>query len=94
MISQSVADIEGPWVETDWESGLVQRCRRSWNTPISELSNEMLATFLRQNLAVHVVFAEATKRLEMGYDDDSEIYDGELAAIVQEVSVRRARRTS
>jgi len=92
MTSRSVADIVGPWEETDWDSGLVARCRQSWNTPVAELSNEMLATFLRQDIAVEEVLREATKRIATGFYDDTEIYQGELAAAAQEAGQRQARR--
>lgn len=88
----SVADIVGPWIDPDWDSGLIERCRQSWSTPISELSNEMLATFLRQQIAVDVILEEATKRLTASFDDDSELSEGELAAAVAEARERRARR--
>jgi len=79
MKSLSVADVEGPWVDPDFDSGLIERCRRYWNVPVPELPNEILATYLRQRIAFQLVMPEARKRLEAGFDDDSEIYDGELA---------------
>jgi hypothetical protein len=85
MKTQSVADIVGQWVDPDWDSGLIERLRRSWSTPINELSNEMLATFLRQRIATGIIMQEAIRRLETGFDDASEIYEGELAAAVSEV---------
>jgi hypothetical protein len=85
---KSVGDIVGPWIDPDFNSGLIERCRRSWNTPISDLSNEMLATFLRQRIATEVIAREAQRRLDAGYDDDSELYEGELAVAVQEASKR------
>lgn len=47
----SVADILGPWVEPDWNSGLIARCREAWNKPLQDLSREELATLLRQRYA-------------------------------------------
>ena len=69
---KSAADIEGPWVDSDFESGLIQRCRRYWAAPIVQLSNEMLATFLRQNIAVAFVAPEAQRRIDAAIDDGSE----------------------
>lgn len=83
MKSQSVAEILGPWVDSDWDSGLVERIRQAWNIPINELSNEMLATFLRQKIAEGTILQEARKRLAAGFDDDSELYEGELAETVK-----------
>jgi hypothetical protein len=85
MESRSAADIHGPWVDPGFDSGLVERVRRSWTTPIGDLTNGTLATFLRQRLATEAVVREARKRLDAGYDDDSELYDGELAAALQDV---------
>ncbi|MBM3994395.1 MAG: hypothetical protein FJ303_09625 [Planctomycetes bacterium] len=90
--SVSAADVEGPWEECGWNSGLIERCRPNWNVPIGELSNEMLATFLRQDIATECVLEEATARMEVGFDDDSEMSDGELANNVEESRERLARR--
>jgi len=78
MKSRSAADVEGPWVDPGIETGLIDRCRRHWNTPIDELSNGMLATFLRQKIAIRLVIPEATKRLQSGVVDGTELYDDEL----------------
>jgi hypothetical protein len=74
----SVADILGPWVEPDWDSGLIARCREAWNKPLRDLSREELATLLRQRFAVEQLLPVARKRLEDGVDDDTEMFDGEL----------------
>jgi len=78
----SAADIVGPWSEPNWESGLVERCRRAWNKPLGELSNEELATFLRQRIATAAVLIVAEVRLQEGRDDGTEMFDGELAEAV------------
>ena len=82
MKSESVADIEGVWVEPEFESGLIQRCRENWTVPISDLSNHALATFIRQRLGLNAVVPEAQRRIELGYSDDSELYDDELAKAI------------
>ena len=79
MKSLSVADVEGPWVDPDFDSGLIERCKRYWNVPVPELPNEILATYLRQRIALQLVMPEARKRLETGFNDDSEMYEGELS---------------
>jgi hypothetical protein len=79
MKPKSVADVEGAWVDSDFDSGLTERCKRYWSIPVTELSNEMLATYLRQRIAVHLIMPEARKRLDAGIDDGSEMYQGELA---------------
>jgi hypothetical protein len=77
--NRSVADVEGPWVDPNFESGLIRRCRTYWTTPVSHLSNEMLATYLRQRIALQILLPEARWRVESGIDDDSEMYAGELS---------------
>jgi hypothetical protein len=79
MKPRSVADVAGPWVDPDFHSGLIERCKRYWSVPVTELPNGMLATYLRQRIALQIIIPEAHKRLEAGIDDDSELYDGELA---------------
>lgn len=59
----TVADVEGPWVPQGFESGLIERCRRGWNTPIGQLSNEQLATYLRQKIALSLLVSEARSRI-------------------------------
>lgn len=79
-MNQSVADIEGPWLETNFQSGLIERCGRYWNVPVTELPNVILATYLRQRIALRLVIAEARRRVEAGINDDSELFEGELAS--------------
>jgi hypothetical protein len=86
----TAADIHGPWVDPNWESGLVARVRKFWDVPIADLPDAALALFLRQQIAVEPTMQEAQRRLAAGQPDGSEIYDGELAAAVEE----RKRRTS
>jgi hypothetical protein len=81
----TVADVAGPWVEPDLNSGLIQRCRRGWNTPVAELSNELLATYVRQRIALSLVVPEAQQRIDAHYDDDTEIDDDELARALSQV---------
>ena len=76
--SRCVADVEGPWVDPNFDSGLIQRCRDYWSVPVAELPNEIVATYLRQRIALQILVPEARRRIEAGYDDDSEMYDGEL----------------
>lgn len=84
--SRSVADVEGPWLNPDFESSLIEKCRTNWNTPVSQLTNEILSMFLRQGIACELVRPETQKRLEAGFDDDSELYEGQLASAFREAS--------
>jgi hypothetical protein len=84
----SIADILGPWVDSDWDSGLIDRCKRAWNKPLTDLTNEELATLLRQNIATEGILPIADDRIRTAFDDNTEIYDGEL------VEAANARRKS
>ena len=46
----AVSDILGPW-RGDAPTGLIQRCREAWDTPLESLNDLMVATFLNQNIA-------------------------------------------
>ena len=86
MNAKSVADVEGPWVEPELNSGLIQRCRDNWSKPVSQVTNHVLATFIRQKLALAIVVPEAENRLKRGYVDDTELYDEELEVAINELS--------
>jgi hypothetical protein len=81
----SVADVLGPWVEPDWDSGLIARCRGAWNKPLRDLTREELATLLRQRFAVGHLLPIAKKRLAE-VDDDTEMFDGELQEAIEYAS--------
>jgi hypothetical protein len=81
---KSASEIEGPWIEQDFSSGLIQRCKDAWETPVDALSDEMLATFLRQKIALDLVIEEARRRVESDRYDGSEMYDGELQKNLKE----------
>ena len=83
MNSRCVADIEGRWVEPDWDSGLIARCREYWNVPVTDLPNGILATYLRQSIALPLLIPEGRKRIAAGFDDGSEMFDGELQETLQ-----------
>lgn len=79
----TIADLLGPWIEPDWNSGLIDRCRTAWNKPLRDLSNEELTTLLRQRIAVEHILPLARKRVEDGVEDDTEMYEGELEAAIE-----------
>lgn len=87
METRCVADVEGPWVDPAIESSLIERCRCNWSVPVGELTNYMLATFIRQRIALNLVVPEARHRLMTGFTDDTELYGEELAVAVAEVPV-------
>ncbi|HEY6288582.1 MAG TPA: hypothetical protein VIW48_03970 [Nitrospiraceae bacterium] len=82
----SVADFLGPWVDPDWDSGLIDRCRTAWGKPLRDLTNQEMATLLRQRVAVEHILPLARKRVEGRIDNNTEIYDGERKAAIQYAS--------
>jgi len=82
----SVADILGPWVDPGWDSGLIERCKKAWSKPLRELSREELATLLRQRIAVDHILPVAKRKLLEGFDDNTEMYDGELESAIEYAS--------
>jgi hypothetical protein len=86
MESRCVADVAGPWIQPDFESSLIARCRENWSTPVGEISNSALATFIRQRIALALVLPEARQRIDAGFTDDTELYDEELSVAISEAS--------
>lgn len=84
--AQTVEDIEGPWIDPGFDSSLIQRCHTNWSVPLSQLSNEALATFIRQKFAHSIVIPEAQRRVDTGYTDGTELYDEELDVAVKQFS--------
>jgi hypothetical protein len=79
----SAADLLGPWVNPNWESGMVVRCKVAWEKPLEELTNLELATFLDQSICVERVLPIALKRVESKVDDETEYYDGHLLGSIE-----------
>ena len=73
----SVRTIIGPW-QGDAPTGLMQRCRDSWDISLSDLSDLMVATFLNQQIAEVEMRGEAEFRLKHKDRDDTEYFDGQL----------------
>jgi hypothetical protein len=79
----SVASIVGPW-SGEATTSLIERCKESWNTPLSQLSDLMVATFLAQRIALPEMVNEAERRLASQPRDDTEYYDGQLEATLSD----------
>jgi len=79
---RSLSEIIGPWKNPQFESGLIARCHAVWEKPIGSLTNEELATLLRQKIAVQHLLPIAKKRVDGQVDDNTEIYEGELRAAI------------
>ncbi|MYN00833.1 hypothetical protein GTP41_01845 [Pseudoduganella sp. DS3] len=82
MEKRTVADIVGPWVDPGFESSLIDRCRDNWSVPVGEISNYVLAAFIRQQIALDLVVPEAQRRIASGYTDETEVLDDELALAI------------
>ncbi|MES2016652.1 MAG: hypothetical protein V4484_09160 [Pseudomonadota bacterium] len=82
MENRAVADIVGPWVEPDFNSSLIERCRANWSVPIGEITNYVLATYIRQRIALDLVVPEAQRRIASGFTDETEILHDELALAI------------
>jgi hypothetical protein len=50
---------------------------------LPELTNEQLATLLRQRFAVEHLLPIAQQRVRDGFDDDTELSDGELKRAIE-----------
>lgn len=87
MKSKSVSTIVGPW-QGDVSTGLMQRCRDSWEMSLGELSDLMVATFLNQQIAVVEMLKEAEFRLKRTERDDTEYFDGQLLEALAEAEKR------
>ena len=82
MDKRAVADFVGAWVEPDFNSSLIERCRDNWSVAVGEVTNHVLATFIRQRIALALVVPEARRRIASGFTDDTDILDDELALAI------------
>jgi hypothetical protein len=80
-----MADLLGPWIDPNFQSGLILRCKEAWNKPLEELSNLELATFLDQNIGVDYVLPIAKDRMARKVEDHTEFYKGHLNASVEKL---------
>ena len=78
----TLAEILGPWQQPDFESGLIARCRNLWEKPIESFTNQEIVTCLQQGLAIDHLLPMAEERLQRRFEDDSELFDGQLAEAV------------
>ena len=83
MISElAVSNLLGPW-RGDAHTGLMQRCKESWDTPLVHLSDLMVATFLNQNIATKHLLIEAKRRMKDQERDETEYFDGQLLEAIE-----------
>ena len=84
----SVKDIEGS-SKGSAETGLLQRCKESWETPLSQLSDLMVTTYLNQKIALAHMIQEAEHRLATTARDDTELFDDQLAEALQKAQTNQ-----
>ena len=82
-MTQSLEQIEGPWDEPEFKSGLVLRCHAARKKPIDQLSDLELATLLNQDIGVQHIISEAVRRLAQNRPDETELFDGQLKEAVE-----------
>lgn len=80
----AVSNLLGPWCG-DSPTGLMQRCREVWDTPLENLNDLMVATFLNQNIAVTQMLIEAKRRIKEQERDGSEYFEGQLLEAMKRV---------
>ncbi|AQT97173.1 hypothetical protein [Pseudomonas azotoformans] len=80
----TVSNLLGPW-RGDACTGLMQRCREAWDTALTNLDDLMVATFLRQNIAVTHMLIEAQRRIEVQERDGTEYFEGQLLEAIERV---------
>ncbi|SFW83152.1 hypothetical protein SAMN03159376_04299 [Pseudomonas sp. NFACC09-4] len=83
----AVSDFLGPWNDGD-ETGLMQRSKDAWDTPLKNLSDLMVATFLTQNIAPEHLLIEAKRRMKEQERDDTEYFEGQLLEAIERVQSR------
>ena len=93
-MSQTLAQILGPWRQPEVDTGLIARCREAWDKPIEQFTDLELVTCLQQNLAIVHVFPVAKKRLEAAAPDESEMFEGQLAEAVAAAEKKKANQSS
>lgn len=93
-MSLTLAEILGPWRQTDFKSGLIERCRKAWDKPLDVLSNLELATLLQQDLAVDHVIPVARKRLQDAVNDNSEMFENQLAEALADAEKKKANQSA
>ena len=74
----SIADLVGPWTESDFDSSLITRCRSAWHKPLHNLTNRELSALLVQRIAVEHLLPIAEQRVADGIEDGTEIDDDDL----------------
>lgn len=80
----TISNFLGPWCG-DSPTGLIQRCRAVWDTPLANLTDLMVATFLNQDITVTQILIEAKRRIKEQERDGSEYFEGQLLEAIKRV---------
>ncbi|HVU16113.1 MAG TPA: contact-dependent growth inhibition system immunity protein [Candidatus Didemnitutus sp.] len=91
-MSQTLAQILGPWQQPEVDTSLITRCRNAWNKPIDQFTDLELVTCLQQDLAIGYVLPIAKNRLQNSAPDNSEMFEGQLAEAVADAEKRKTNQ--
>lgn len=80
----TLSNLLSAW-DGDDHTGLMQRCREAWDTPLESLNDLMVATFLNQNIVTKHLLIEAQRRLKEQERDGTEYFDGQLLEAIERV---------
>jgi hypothetical protein len=83
----SLDELEGKLGPVEYNSGLVIRCHLAHSKPLACLSNEELATLIRQKIGLRYLVPLAKDRLQSKFEDSSELYEGELFDAVNGINI-------
>ena len=85
-ITQSIEQLENDyWQETDFPTGLVERCFRYRKIPISDLTPAQLRTLIGQQIGLKYLVPLALKALEQNLLTEADLYEGDLLASILDV---------
>lgn len=81
--TQSIEQLENDfWKETDFPTGLVERCYRYRKIPIGDLSPEQLRTLIGQQIGLKYLIPLALAILRQNILVEAELYEGDLLSAV------------
>ncbi len=63
----------------------MQRCRAAWDTPLANLTDLMVATFLNQDIAVTQMLIKAKRRIKEQEREGSEYFEDQLLEAMKRV---------
>jgi len=83
----SLFDIFGDWTNLGASISFVERIKKAWKKPFSQLTNQEMAALLRQRFAIEYILPLARQRIIEDYDDASDGPDGELEEMIEQIDL-------